>query len=92
MIVYFTRHGESVNNVADRKLEVTPSNGDSLSERGWEQARGLGLRLQGEGIETIIASPYGRASPSIAVATTGRRRRGRRSNRSVPCGCSSGSG
>jgi probable phosphoglycerate mutase len=61
VIVYFTRHGESVNNVADRKLEVTPSNGDSLSERGWEQARGLGLRLQGEGIETIIASPYGRA-------------------------------
>ena len=61
MIVYFTRHGESVNNVADRALEVTPANGDSLSERGWEQARGLGERLRGEGIETIIASPYGRA-------------------------------
>jgi broad specificity phosphatase PhoE len=61
VIVYFTRHGESVNNVADRKLEVTPANGDSLSERGWAQARGLGERLQGEGIETIIASPYGRA-------------------------------
>jgi probable phosphoglycerate mutase len=61
VIVYFTRHGESVNNVADRKLEVTPANGDSLSERGWEQARELGKRLQGEGIETIIASPYGRA-------------------------------
>jgi broad specificity phosphatase PhoE len=61
VIVYFTRHGESVNNVADRALEPTPANGDSLSERGWEQARGLGERLRGEGIEAILASPYGRA-------------------------------
>ncbi len=61
MIVYFTRHGESVNNVADRALQPTPANGDSLSERGWEQARGLGERLRGEGIEAILASPYGRA-------------------------------
>ena len=61
MIVYFTRHGESVNNVADRALQVTPANGDSLSERGWEQARGLGERLRGEGIEAILASPFGRA-------------------------------
>jgi broad specificity phosphatase PhoE len=61
VIVYFTRHGESVNNVADRALEPTPANGDSLSERGWEQARGLGERLRGEGIEVILASPYGRA-------------------------------
>src|SRR3954452_15313523 len=61
MIVYFTRHGESVNNVADRTLQVTPENGVSLSERGWEQARGLGERLRDEGIEKIIASPYGRA-------------------------------
>jgi len=61
LIVYFTRHGESVNNVADRALEPTPANGDSLSERGWAQARGLGERLRGEGIEAILASPYGRA-------------------------------
>jgi probable phosphoglycerate mutase len=61
MIVYFTRHGESVNNVADRTMQPNPENGDSLSERGWEQARGLGERLKGEGIEAIIASPYGRA-------------------------------
>jgi broad specificity phosphatase PhoE len=61
LIVYFTRHGESVNNVADRRLQVTPANGDSLSERGWEQARGVGERLRGEGIEAIIASPFGRA-------------------------------
>jgi broad specificity phosphatase PhoE len=61
VIVYFTRHGESVNNVADRHMQVTPADGDSLSERGWEQARGVGERLKGEGIEAILASPYGRA-------------------------------
>jgi broad specificity phosphatase PhoE len=61
VIVYFTRHGESVNNVADRHMQVTPTDGDRLTERGWEQARGVGSRLHGEGIEAIVASPYGRA-------------------------------
>jgi broad specificity phosphatase PhoE len=61
LIVYFTRHGESVNNVADRHMQITPENGDSLSERGWEQARGLGRRLEGEGLELIVASPMTRA-------------------------------
>ena len=61
MIVYFTRHGESVQNVADRGLQPHPEDSDRLSERGWEQARGLGERLRGEGIETILASPYRRA-------------------------------
>jgi probable phosphoglycerate mutase len=59
--VYFTRHGESVFNVADRTMQAEPQDGDRLSERGWEQARGLGRRLQGEGIEAILASPFGRA-------------------------------
>ena len=61
MIVYFTRHGESVANVADREMQPEPGDADRLSERGWEQARGLGKRLQGEGIEAILASPFGRA-------------------------------
>ena len=61
MIVYFTRHGESVANVADRSLRARPDDSDRLSERGWEQARGVGERLRGEGIEAIVASPYGRA-------------------------------
>ena len=61
MIVYFTRHGESVANVADRTMRAEPTDGDRLSERGWEQARGLGERLRGEGIEAILASPFGRA-------------------------------
>ncbi len=61
MRVYFTRHGESENNLADRHMQTTPDGGDRLTPRGWEQARGLGERLRGEGIETILASPYGRA-------------------------------
>lgn len=61
MIVYFTRHGESVANVADREWRPAPADADRLSERGWTQARGVGERLRGEGIETIVASPFGRA-------------------------------
>ncbi len=61
MIVYFTRHGESVANVADRELRPEPGDADRLSERGWEQARGVGERLRGENIEAIVASPFGRA-------------------------------
>ena len=38
-----------------------PDDGDRLSERGWEQARGVGERLRGEGIEAIVASPFRRA-------------------------------
>ena len=60
-VVYFTRHGESVANVADRTMQAEPADADRLSERGWEQARGVGERLRGEGIEAILASPYGRA-------------------------------
>ena len=61
MIVYFTRHGESVANLADRGMQREPADADRLSERGWVQARGLGERLRGEGIETILASPLQRA-------------------------------
>ena len=60
-MIYFTRHGESVANVADRDGEPRPKDSDRLSERGWEQARGVGRRLQGEGIEAIVASHYRRA-------------------------------
>jgi broad specificity phosphatase PhoE len=61
VIVYFTRHGESVANVADRTMQAEPEDADRLSERGREQAEGLGKRLQDEGIEAIVASPFGRA-------------------------------
>ena len=67
MIVYFTRHGESVANLADRGMEREPADADRLSERGWEQARGLGERLTGEGIETILASPFRRAQETASA-------------------------
>jgi broad specificity phosphatase PhoE len=60
-MIYFTRHGESVANVADRAGEPRPHDSDRLSERGWEQARDVGRRLRGEGIEAIFASHYKRA-------------------------------
>jgi broad specificity phosphatase PhoE len=60
-VIFFTRHGESVANVADRESKRRPEDADRLSERGWEQARGVGERLRGEGIEAILASRYGRA-------------------------------
>jgi len=67
VIVYFTRHGESVANLADREMRPEPEDADRLSERGWVQARGLGERLRGEGIEAILASPFGRAQETATA-------------------------
>jgi probable phosphoglycerate mutase len=67
VIVYFTRHGESVANVADRAMEPEPADADRLSDRGWEQARGVGERLRGEGIEAIVASPFRRAQETASA-------------------------
>ncbi len=66
-MIFFTRHGESVANVADRELQPRPDDADSLSERGWEQARGVGERLRGEGIEAIVASHFGRAQETASA-------------------------
>ena len=59
--LYFVRHGESVANLSDRNGSKRPDDADRLSDRGWEQARGLGRRLEGEGLELIVASPMRRA-------------------------------
>ena len=59
--LYFVRHGESVANLSDRNGDKRPDDADSLSERGWEQARSLGRRLEEEGLELIVASPMTRA-------------------------------
>jgi len=66
-VIYFTRHGESVANVADREWQPRPEDADSLSPRGWEQARGVGERLRDEGIEAIVASHYGRAQETASA-------------------------
>jgi broad specificity phosphatase PhoE len=61
VILHFVRHGESLANDADRSGRPRPDDWDALSERGWEQARGLGRRLEGHGIEAIVASTMRRA-------------------------------
>jgi broad specificity phosphatase PhoE len=61
LTLYFVRHGESVANECDRAGRKRPPDADRLSERGWEQARGLGRRLQDEGLEAIVASTMRRA-------------------------------
>ena len=61
LTLYFVRHGESVANASDRAGVKRPEDADLLSERGWEQARGLGRRLQDEGLEVIVASDMRRA-------------------------------
>jgi len=61
LTLYFTRHGESVANESDRAGVVRPPDSDRLSERGWEQARGVGERLRGLGLELIVASDMRRA-------------------------------
>ena len=59
--LYFVRHGESVANACDRAGRQRPEDWDRLSELGWEQARGLGRRLEGTGLEVIVASTMRRA-------------------------------
>ena len=59
--LYFVRHGESVANLSDRDGTKRPEDADRLSDYGWEQARALGRRLEGSGLELIVASTMGRA-------------------------------
>jgi 2,3-bisphosphoglycerate-dependent phosphoglycerate mutase len=61
VILHFVRHGESLANESDRSGRRRPADWDALSERGWEQARGLGRRLEGRGIDVIVASTMRRA-------------------------------
>jgi broad specificity phosphatase PhoE len=56
-----------VANVFDRDRARPEGDVDRLSDRGWEQARGLGRRLEDEGIETILASPMRRAQETASA-------------------------
>jgi broad specificity phosphatase PhoE len=56
-----------VANVFDRDRARPEGDVDRLADRGWEQARGLGRRLQDEGIETILASPMRRAQETASA-------------------------
>jgi broad specificity phosphatase PhoE len=61
LTLYFTRHGESIANTSDRDGVPRPADADRLSEHGWAQARGVGERLRGEGLELVVTSDMGRA-------------------------------
>ena len=61
------RHGESAANVFDRGGTQPDDGGDRLTEHGWAQARGVAERLRGEALETIVASPMGRARETAAA-------------------------
>ena len=61
LTLHLVRHGESLANAADRSGQQRPEDWDGLSDKGWEQARELGRRLQGAGIEVIVASTMRRA-------------------------------
>jgi broad specificity phosphatase PhoE len=61
------RHGESAANVFDRDAARPEGDVDRLTELGWEQARGVGERLRGEGLEAIVASPMGRAQETASA-------------------------
>jgi len=61
LTVHFVRHGESIGNEYDRTGAPRPKDWDRLSDRGWEQARGLGRRLEGQDLELIVASTMTRA-------------------------------
>ena len=61
MKLHLVRHGESLANEADKAKRPRPADWDALSGAGWEQARGLGRRLEDVGIELIVASTMRRA-------------------------------
>jgi probable phosphoglycerate mutase len=61
LTLHLVRHGESLANAADRSGRQRPADWDGLSDRGREQARELGRRLRGEGIEVVVASTMRRA-------------------------------
>jgi broad specificity phosphatase PhoE len=65
-VLYFTRHGESVANASDKAGVRRPADSDRLSDRGWEQARGVGRRLKGMELDLIVCSDMRRARETAA--------------------------
>ena len=63
---YIFRHGQSSYNLAGRTQGRT--NDSVLTELGREQARAVGQKLAGRGIEVIITSPLERAKETAKLA------------------------
>ena len=61
MRVHILRHAQSVSNAQKHAASLDDSEGDRLTERGWEQARNAAQALQGRGITSVISSPMRRA-------------------------------
>ena len=61
MRVHILRHGQSVSNAQKHAASLDDSEGDRLTERGWEQARNAARALEGRGITRLISSPMRRA-------------------------------
>lgn len=67
MLVYFVRHGESASNAAPGGMALPLERGDRLTERGFEQARGVAERLVDAGATRLLASPLRRARETAGV-------------------------
>ena len=61
MRVHILRHAQSVSNAQKHAASLDDSEGDRLTERGWEQARNAARALEGREITRLIASPMRRA-------------------------------
>lgn len=68
--IYLVRHGTTVLTAEDRFAGATDV---ELSETGREQARRLGVRLAGEEITAIYASPLGRTMETAQIVAGERR-------------------
>ena len=63
---YIFRHGQSTYNLAGRTQGQT--NDSVLTPLGEQQARAVGQKLQGRGVEVIISSPLTRAMQTATLA------------------------
>ncbi len=64
--VFVVRHAESWKNV-DAPADMPPEQRDTLTPRGQEQARALGVWLSEQGVEAILTSPAGRTRETAAI-------------------------
>jgi broad specificity phosphatase PhoE len=67
MLVYFVRHGESASNAAPGGMALPASQGDRLTERGFEQAGAVAERLSEIDATRVLSSPLRRARETAEV-------------------------
>jgi broad specificity phosphatase PhoE len=70
-VFVLTRHGESELNVTHR-VNGDPAVRVSLTERGREQARGLGAQTAHFGLEACVVTRFGRTRETALIAIEGR--------------------